>query len=386
MFPDMSTLLLALAVNSGFLALLFFILWQQKKFDIDGLGEWCCAYLVFALWAVLNLSLPTPAPWMSGIVVGGLWGAGLILLYEGLRRFLQKPRDYRLSKTVFVTVIVLQIVAAVQQSIALRYFVGGAMLVLLFSLTVFYFSRSLGSASNRVFIGLTAAAALVFVLRLVSVLTNQQQVGLYSGTPVQLTVNALFTLVLPLMGMALLYMANQRAQQQLITLATRDSLTGVYNRRAFLDAAALELERSRRYGSALAVVQIDLDQFKRVNDRFGHQAGDRVLVDFATRVTGLLRSSDVFGRMGGEEFTLLLPQTAAAEALQVAERIRMALVEADITPTYTASLGVATTQCGAPSLEGLMAVADAALYRAKENGRNRVELSEADESVPPSKG
>lgn len=386
MFPDMSTLLLALAVNSGFLALLFFILWQQKKFDIDGLGEWCCAYLVFALWAVLNLSLPTPAPWMSGIVVGGLWGFGLLLLYEGLRRFLQKPRDYRLSKTVFVTVIVLQIVAAVQQSIALRYFVGGAMLVLLFSLTVFYFSRSLGIASNRVFIGLTAAAALVFVLRLVSVLTNQQQVGLYSGTPVQLTVNALFTLVLPLMGMALLYMANQRAQQQLITLATRDSLTGVYNRRAFLDAAALELERSRRYGSALAVVQIDLDQFKRVNDRFGHQAGDRVLVDFATRVTGLLRSSDVFGRMGGEEFTLLLPQTAAAEALQVAERIRMALVEADITPTYTASLGVATTQCGAPSLEGLMAVADAALYRAKENGRNRVELSEADESVPPSKG
>ena len=382
MFPDMSTLLLALAVNSGFLALLFFILWQQKKLDIDGLGEWCCAYLVFALWAVLNLSLPTPAPWMSGIVVGGLWGAGLILLYEGLRRFLQKPRDYRLSKTVFVILIVLQIVAAVQQSIALRYFVGGSLLVLLFSLTVFYFSRSLGSASNRVFIGLTAAAALVFVLRLVSVLTNQQQVGLYSGTPVQLTVNALFTLVLPLMGMALLYMANQRAQQQLITLATRDSLTGVYNRRAFLDAAALELERSRRYGSALAVVQIDLDQFKRVNDRFGHQAGDRVLVDFATRVTGLLRSSDVFGRMGGEEFTLLLPQTAAAEALQVAERIRMALVDADITPTYTASLGVATTQCGAPSLEGLMAVADAALYRAKENGRNRVELSEADESVP----
>ncbi len=386
MFPDMSTLLLALAVNSGFLALLFFILWRQQHSAIDGLGEWGSAYLVFGLWAMLNLCLPTPPPWISGIIVGVLWGLGLLLLYEGLRRFLQQPRDYRVSKAVFAVLVVLQIVAAWLESIALRYFVGGSLLTLLFTLTLYHFSRSLGRVSNRVFIWLTVAVALIFLLRLITVLTGVHTVGLYSGTPVQLTVNALFTLILPLMGMALLYMANQRAQQQLTTLATRDSLTGVYNRRAFLAAAAVELERSRRYGSALALVQIDLDQFKRINDSFGHQAGDRVLVDFATRVTGLLRSSDVFGRMGGEEFTLLLPQTAASEALQVAERIRMALVDAEIIPAYTASLGVATTQCGAPSLEGLLAVADSALYRAKENGRNRVELAVAGEFMSSTEG
>jgi len=100
-----------------------------------------------------------------------------------------------------------------------------------------------------------------------------------------------------------------------------------------------------------------------------------VLIDFTVRLGALLRTTDVFGRMGGEEFILMLPQTGLEESLQVAERIRASLQAADINPPYTASFGIATALGGAPAIESLIANADAALYQAKANGRNRVEFT-----------
>ena len=381
MSPDISTLLLVLTVNCGFLAVLFFMLWKQQKSDIGGLGEWGCAYLLFSLWSVLGLGLPSHAPWLKGLPLGLTWSLGLIFLYEGLRRFLNRPRDYRLSKGLFALMLLLHIIAAQQQNIALRYFAGGSLLVLLLLLSLFQLTPMLGRhVSARVFACLALAAAVAFFLRLGLVLSSDHQVGLHTSTPQQLAVNIVLTLLFPLVGAALLLMANHRVQQQLTTLATRDSLTGVLNRRAFLAAAATEVERSQRYGLDMALLQIDLDHFKQVNDTYGHHAGDRLLVDFATRVSTLLRSTDVFGRTGGEEFALLLPQTGAAESLQLAERIRTALATAEVTPSYTASFGVATTHDGVPSLEALLVTADTALYRAKANGRNRVELEVFDAS------
>ncbi len=156
-----------------------------------------------------------------------------------------------------------------------------------------------------------------------------------------------------------------------------DGLTGLANRRSCEDALAAELSRSERYPAPLAVVVADLDDFKDVNDRFGHQAGDVVLREFAALLRDNLRDIDLAGRWGGEEFLLLLPGTDLEGAARVAERIRRALhhrtllsVRGEPIPV-TASFGVAAHPA-ADSAPALFAAADAALYDAKRRGKNRV--------------
>jgi diguanylate cyclase (GGDEF)-like protein len=157
-----------------------------------------------------------------------------------------------------------------------------------------------------------------------------------------------------------------------------DPLTRVLNRRGLEQGLERELARFRRYGDNLTVAMMDLDHFKRLNDTYGHAAGDTVLVGVATLLGGLLRETDVVGRFGGEEFVLLLPHTDAAEAERILEDLCRALREyPDILPSattcVTASFGATTTH-GRRSVAAveLLQEADIALYRAKENGRNQV--------------
>jgi two-component system, cell cycle response regulator len=171
----------------------------------------------------------------------------------------------------------------------------------------------------------------------------------------------------------------KRMESQLRHLATTDELTGCFNRRAFFVAAEQELERASRYGSAVSVLMIDIDHFKQVNDRFGHAVGDKALRAATAAIRANLREIDSFGRLGGEEFAAMLPETPLAGALLVAERLRQA-VEAIALPLgddkpplrLTTSLGVAERQSGETSLDQILARADTALYRAKAEGRNRV--------------
>ena len=119
-----------------------------------------------------------------------------------------------------------------------------------------------------------------------------------------------------------------------------------------------------------------IDHFKKINDNYGHQIGDRVIVDFVKHATGALRRADSLGRYGGEEFVALLPETGSAQALIVAERLRSAVELASGNPSCTVSVGVATSDVNL-SVDGLLARADRAMYQAKNGGRNRVELHAA---------
>ena len=169
-------------------------------------------------------------------------------------------------------------------------------------------------------------------------------------------------------------------EEQLRRMATTDSLTGLNNRRRFMELIETELKRCRRYALPLSVLMFDADKFKRVNDTFGHDAGDRVLMDIS-RITALvMRETDFSGRLGGEEFALGLPLTDVDGATHLAHRLRQALaassVDAEGTPIrYTASFGVACCLPDTPvDIKTLMKQADAAMYQAKANGRNRVEI------------
>ncbi len=172
----------------------------------------------------------------------------------------------------------------------------------------------------------------------------------------------------------------KRAEERLRELATVDGLTGLYNRRHFMETAGRELERARRYRAPLTLLMLDADRFKLINDTHGHDVGDDVLRALADIGRRTVRNVDIFGRLGGEEFAILLPETGMVRAVEVAERLREAF-EAfvgqgrDGEPVrFTVSLGVA--QAGQDDdLESLLRRADEALYEAKRKGRNRVETA-----------
>ncbi|MFZ5812955.1 MAG: diguanylate cyclase [Thermodesulfobacteriota bacterium] len=163
-------------------------------------------------------------------------------------------------------------------------------------------------------------------------------------------------------------------KRDLIDLATVDPLTRAFNRRKLADILAGETSRAKRYGTPLAVILLDIDHFKRVNDTYGHDAGDAVLVEMARLVMGLLRESDRLARWGGEEFLVVVPGVGIEGGMDLAGRLRQAVAGNAFpgVPGVTASFGVAEYRPG-EAVESLVKRADAALYRAKAGGRNRVE-------------
>jgi len=166
--------------------------------------------------------------------------------------------------------------------------------------------------------------------------------------------------------------------EELEQLAIRDKLTGIYNRRKLDESLAREITRAGRYGRPLSIIMLDLDHFKEVNDTYGHPAGDTVLVETATRLRAALRTSDIPGRWGGEEFLILCPETGLQAAVGLAKRILSDHSDSIFLGIgrLTASFGVATHRAG-DRPEDILSRVDAALYCAKNNGRNRVEQETA---------
>lgn len=179
---------------------------------------------------------------------------------------------------------------------------------------------------------------------------------------------------------------NDITQQKLLELelhqqAHIDFLTGLSNRRQFMHQADMELARSVRYGKNLSLLMMDIDRFKEINDSHGHQIGDLVLRKLAEVCKGILREIDIIGRVGGEEFAVLLPETGEDAGAEVAERIRVA-IESSKVPVgkgspirFNVSIGVTSLSTREDSLDVLFARADKALYQAKEAGRNRTQVA-----------
>jgi diguanylate cyclase (GGDEF)-like protein len=178
----------------------------------------------------------------------------------------------------------------------------------------------------------------------------------------------------------LLAMAKERTEHRHKTAALIDPLTGIANRRAFLQDGEAQLKRQAADPRPTAVMLLDLDNFKSINDRFGHAVGDRVLQMFAQIAGNCMRRMDLFGRLGGEEFAALLADTTREKAMAVAEQIRTAFAsataEVEGRPVVaTVSIGIVISYDAVLDISALLAQADHALYRAKDDGRNRVEIA-----------
>jgi diguanylate cyclase (GGDEF)-like protein len=206
----------------------------------------------------------------------------------------------------------------------------------------------------------------------------------FGGLPEQPLALAAFNLLVVILvaffSILMISMTKERREAEQRNYAMSDPLTGLFNRRAFADFAERTARRRVGVRSVMSLLVLDLDHFKSINDRFGHEVGDRMLKAFTDAAEASVRPSDQLFRMGGEEFCFVLPDTSAAEAVTVAERLRQSFEAVVIeTPTgpaaTTVSIGIASTQY-ATELDVLLAAADAAVYEAKARGRNRVVVAE----------
>jgi diguanylate cyclase (GGDEF)-like protein len=380
-FPTLFTVTTFFSTVAG---LLLVFAWLQNR-TVAALGMWGTAYLMGACaMSMVDIRAGIPDGWPV-LFANVLWTSAHGLMWTAARNFEGRRTPLPLTFAgAAIFIIACQFEAfdswpqariALSSAIVSIYLYLGAL--------EFWRARDRQLMSRWPAIVLLTVHGTVFLARILLVNILPFPVGM--GPPLANWFPfGIFELLLHIfcMSVLLVAMAKERAELRQRQNALIDPLTGVANRRAFFDDGDVLLRRARAEGHAAALLLFDLDRFKQVNDTFGHQAGDRVLSKFCDVAKAMLRPGDLFGRFGGEEFACMLDDTSLAEALRVAERIRLAfasvLLEIGTTRTgVTVSVGVAISNEVASGLDPLFAAADDALYRAKAKGRNRVESAQA---------
>ena len=373
---DVRSAMLLSSLFIGMMSIVLFFLRSSFPSTIRGIGEWASAttilFIAFALFGLRDM-LPD---FLTLVVANLLVMVGLCLLFFGSQRHFGLAVSAR-NWTIFsliAAVLMIGVTVIVQVNI-LQVAIMSLFMTVAFSMHALLILRH-GTVSfpNRFTAYVFASQGLINLMRLVSLAFSDASANFYAASIVQAVyvTSLIFGSMLGATGLTL--MASNRLREDLEHLARHDSLTGCLSRRAWLDNCDQEMDRSIRRGRQMTVLMMDIDHFKSINDNYGHQVGDQVIVTFVKHVIGALRRADSLGRYGGEEFVALLPETGTEQALIVAERIRSAVHTATEAPGCTVSIGVATSDVNV-SVDGLLARADAAMYRAKNNGRNRVEMA-----------
>jgi diguanylate cyclase (GGDEF)-like protein len=345
--------------------------------SIRGIREWAAGPLACFAATLLFAAYGKIPDFMS--IVGGnamaLFGA--LVLYFGSQRFFGEKPHYR--TWICVVLALMLLVASTLQSPSS--YVGR--LVLVNSLLAVIFLRHAmllaRQHSGNIFTRLTAMTlltlAVIAVLRAGTTMAGVGITGVFDPKAAQVLYVMGFSMGLLLVSVGTVLMSSERMRAEFEQLATHDPLTGAMSRRAMIAACEQELLRSSRNGQPMTLMMLDLDHFKSVNDTHGHLVGDQVLSDFVGRATSQLRRPDCVGRFGGEEFIVLLPETALEEAVTVAQRVLDMPQNSLGLPNCTVSIGLATLLSEGDTVDVLLARADAALYCAKARGRNRLETT-----------
>jgi diguanylate cyclase (GGDEF)-like protein len=367
---------------------MLFVLWSLVRTRIGGVREWVAAN-VLAIISLILYALRNVAPDVLSVVLANtLLAAAMSAVLIGFRRFLNQkpPSNLLLAGLVMVT-----------GGIAAFYYIWESMAVRIVIVSVFHSAICFAIAKT------ISSDARPSRHRYPSLFTKIAAIllgtghafrgGLYAtGGDVLMSAhqptlwNVIFlsigVIVLPVLTLGATMMVHDRMMSEAENAANRDFLTGAWSRRAFFAFAGKEIARADRSGQALSVLVLDVDHFKHINDQHGHAVGDEVLIDLTSRVGTVIRGVDYFGRLGGEEFAVLLPDTSGQAAQAVAERLRSTL---DTSPhtgiagkvSYTVSIGIAQRRPG-ELLGQLLQRADVALYKAKEAGRNTVFMATED--------
>lgn len=380
-------LLLVAALLCAFLLL---FLGSLSRSGIPGISAWgagnaigFCAYLLYAF----DASLP---PVLGYEGANGAYALANVAIYIGFCRFFKRTIPWTaLGAGLAVFMLIVSVFHYVHYSFAFRTIAvslfNGAVCVAT-AYTIIASRRQWGS-----FYPYALTATLAFMVAaghlaraVAHGVLSDDMTSLLQPAPWNLFFITLGTLVLPILAMGAITMVHDRMMRQAEHAANHDYLTDALSRRAFFQAAERELQIAARTGRALTLMMFDVDHFKRINDQHGHAVGDQVLMEIASQVKTVMRGSDYFARLGGEEFCVLLPETDTVRAGLVAERLRQALDQqmaiglpnpAKTLPiaAYTVSIGIAVLGEG-EALPSLMLRADRAMYAAKSRGRNTVVL------------
>ncbi len=376
---DIQTFLLALGIgNVGFAVLM--AVYMQGAAPAPGLRLWMGARMGMGLTQLLGWLRPQVGAMVELEVIG--WIASVALEVAAYCTFLGLVRWQR--KLVPLTVLSLALVLAARA--------GGASVVELTALVSVLVSLFAGVAAAillrprpgasllQKLIGANDAMFAVALSWWAWVGLAQGDIQGFQAGPVQAGAYLAGYLLMIVNGFGFLLLCKQRDDREMVRLATTDSLTGLANRRAFFERADSARSSALRLRQPISLMMIDIDHFKQLNDRFGHASGDAALRVFARTAHRSLREHDVMGRLGGEEFALLLPGTDLGAAREFGERLRAAVSEAPVITSgsgyaMTVSIGLVLVEPN-EELAAALARADDALYAAKSGGRDRVEIGE----------
>ena len=357
--------------------------WGRRR---DGLGRWAAALLVNAIGHLL-IMLRGLIPDLLSIVVGNLMLSSVFVgLIAAVYQFQGRPVRWALLLAppllvlVFVSVFIDNFPARVS-------FVGlviGLQAVWALLAALSHRHATVGRGQWLLVAGLSLEAVVLGGRALVAISTHSEATNILQSSALQtLTFLATFSVVL-VSSVGFVFMSRDRADENNRVLAALDPLTGVANRRSLIAALDRDVARAQRMREPMALMMVDIDHFKDVNDQYGHPAGDRVLCSVVNVLRQRVRAQDLVGRYGGEEFMVLLPDTGLVGAEQLARELCKAVEEsrcpADGVPgpgiAVTVSIGVFGGRLeSGDSWDMLIAAADRALYQAKNNGRNRVEVA-----------
>lgn len=367
-------------------ALLFLSYAQQRQ--LAPLGLWSLSFGLAAVGMLLLAGRGKIDDFWSIVVANALICSAYGVMWMGARRLDQKPFRPFPATAGSAIWLVAMLIPSVETSFAIRSALVASIGTAYTLLTVAELWRSRRNVlpSRWPAIVLLIVHVLAMPLRVPAVATSLGA----SVSSVDIFAFVVFEAVL--MAMAGAYLFGSLVKEQVAATYRRaasvDVLTGVENRRGFLQQGQRMLQRAAIEGTGTALLVFDIDHFKKINDTYGHAVGDAVLISFCELARAQIRPRDIFARIGGEEFACLLYDASAADALNVAERIRFAFGAAQFaggarTFSVTVSVGVATSKSSTATLPDLLGAADRALYRAKRGGRNRIEIETGSDSPAP---
>ena len=349
----------------------------------EGMGYWALGLLAHTVVYLLFAMRGQVSDWLSVVLGNVLLSSVFALFAEGVFQFQRRrPSRWLLWSPVFLVAILFSALLPWY----LARVVVGALIFVFQSLVVVVAvlqkrKETVGVGQYFLVTGFLVLIALLLLQGVGVVLHRAEIKSVLSPHWVPSLVFLVSALCTVVVSQGLILMAKERADERNRRLAMRDELTGLINRRSLLEALAQQLAMARRQGQPLALLMIDIDYFKHVNDSHGHLSGDKVLKAVAQAIAGRTRAQDLPGRLGGEEFLVILPNTTAQGAVQLAEILRQGIETTEFQSAagkpvaITVSVGVCEQgQFIAAQCDDMINAADQALYLAKQKGRNRVEV------------